>query len=202
LGLSKEFDKLRWGYIEKVLLAFGFIPSWTKWIFSLLSSAFFSILINDSPLITFSPSREIRKGGLLSPFLFILMEEGLRRMLKYACSTDVIKGLALHGNAPLSHQQFMDDNILMGHPLVQESCAFHHILYTLSEASGTSINIEKSHIYFFNTPSITQRNIVKIIGFFIASLPTKYLGPPLIDSYIKHSTWRDLLDKLEHKLAS
>eukprot|EP00253_Pinus_taeda_P012603 PITA_12603 len=48
----------------------------------------------------------------------------------------------------------------------------------------------------------TQKNIARILGFSIAALPSKYLGAPLLDSAIKHASWRTLLDKLEARLSS
>jgi hypothetical protein len=39
-------------------------------------------MVNGYPSPTFSPSREIRQGYPLSPFLFILMEEGLGHSMK------------------------------------------------------------------------------------------------------------------------
>jgi hypothetical protein len=86
LDLSKAFDRLSWEYIENILLAFGFSQDWVHWILSLLSSSFFFILVNGSPSPTFSPSRGIHQGDPLSPFLFILMAEGLGRMLTNAFS--------------------------------------------------------------------------------------------------------------------
>ena len=62
LDLSKAFDKLSWFFIEKILLSFGFSQDWAQWILSLLSSYFFSILVNGSPSSTFSPSRGIHQG--------------------------------------------------------------------------------------------------------------------------------------------
>ena len=59
--LSKAFEKLSWDYIEQVLLAFGFDPSWTKSILSLISTAFFSILANGSPSATFPPLEAFAK---------------------------------------------------------------------------------------------------------------------------------------------
>eukprot|EP00253_Pinus_taeda_P015682 PITA_15682 len=44
----------------------------------------FSILLNGAPSNTFTPSRGLRQGDPLSPFLFVLMMEGLGRALKMA----------------------------------------------------------------------------------------------------------------------
>jgi len=56
LDLSKAFDKLSWTYIQKMLTAFGFSPMWVRWIMSLISSTFFSILINGSlPVLSVPP---------------------------------------------------------------------------------------------------------------------------------------------------
>ena len=63
------------------------------------------------------------------------------------------------------------------------------------------INQSKSHVYFFNTPLITRRNILRILGFVEGHLPSKYLGPPLAKSTIRQASWRDLLDKLKTKLV-
>jgi len=104
LDLSKAFDKLSWNYIHQMLLAFGFNSTWTRWIMNFISSLCFSILLNGSPSSPFHPSRGIRQGDPLSPFLFVLMEKGLSRLLHYAISSHALKGISLHGLHPLSHQ--------------------------------------------------------------------------------------------------
>jgi hypothetical protein len=77
LDLSKDFDRLSWQYMHSLLLAFGFNEDWIAWIMKLTSSTFFSILVNGIPSWPFSPSRGIRQGDPLSPFLFVIMAEGL-----------------------------------------------------------------------------------------------------------------------------
>eukprot|EP00253_Pinus_taeda_P017014 PITA_17014 len=202
LDLSKAFDKLSWEYIQQMLLAFGFSATWTRWIMNLITSPCFLVLLNGSPSMPFRPLRGIRQGDPLSPFIFILMAEGLSRLLHHAVSSQAIKGLAIHGLHPLSHQQFVDDTMLFGHPSSQEAKAFKSPLSLFSEASGTSINASKSQLFFFNSPVSTQRNIARILGFSIAVLPSKYLGAPLMASALKHASWRTLLDKLEAQLSS
>eukprot|EP00253_Pinus_taeda_P011540 PITA_11540 len=62
----------------------------------------------------FIPSRGLRQGDPLSPFLFILMMEGLGRSIKHAKETGQIKGLQLSDNGQaLTHQQFVDDTMLI-----------------------------------------------------------------------------------------
>ena len=95
-----------------------------------------------------------------------------------------------------THEQFVDDTMLMGHPSVQKDRAFKTILTTFAKASGLAVNSEKSQIFFFNTPLITQRNIRIILGFKKGSLSTKYLGVPLGQGIIRQASWQDLLDRI------
>eukprot|EP00253_Pinus_taeda_P035518 PITA_35518 len=200
IDLSKAFDSICWEYMQKILKAFGFDATWIRWISSLISSTFFSILINGIPSSTFHPTRGIREGDPLSPFLFVIMAKGLGRSIKATILAGNLKGISIHQAPTTSHQQFVDDNMLFGHSSVQEARTFNSILDNFSKASGALINKVKSQIFFFNTPPITQRAIARIIGFFVASLPSKYLGAPLIASALKHSSWTNLLEKLEAKL--
>eukprot|EP00253_Pinus_taeda_P009912 PITA_09912 len=199
IDLSKAFDTISWQYIQKILNAFGFDPSWTRWIL-LLTSSFFSVLINGIPYETFRPSRGIRQGDPLSPFLFVIIAKGLDRNIKSSTLSRGLKGLPFNNSPSYSHQQFVDDNMLFGHPSVQEARLFKDILSSFSDASGALINRVKSQIFFFNTPVSTQRLIARILGFTIAGLPSKYLGAPMIASALKHYSWRDLINKLEAKL--
>ena len=77
---------------------------------------------------------------------------------------------------PQTHQQFVDDNMLMGPSLVQEARGIKYSLNTFLEASGLEINKEKSQTYFFNTLEISKRNILRILEFSEGKLPSKYLG--------------------------
>jgi hypothetical protein len=84
LDLSKAFDRLSWQYMRSVLESFGFSSLWVDWILKLTSSPFFSILVNGTPSRPFCSTRGIRQGDPLSPFLFVIMAEGLGRYLKAA----------------------------------------------------------------------------------------------------------------------
>ena len=96
LDIAKDFDKLNWNYLEKVLQEFGFCQEWVEWVMGLVSSPFYSILLNDSPMRLFSPSRRIRQGDPLSPFLLILATEGLSKLIKAQVGNGRIRGLSFH----------------------------------------------------------------------------------------------------------
>lgn len=202
IDLSKAFDKLSWTFIQKMLHAFGFSPMWIRWVHSLISSTFFSLLINGIPSRPFSPSRGIKQGDPLSPFLFVIMAEGLGRLTKHALHSQLLKGISIHNTLATTYQQFVDDNMLFGYQSVQEATTFKALMKDFSDASGTSTNKAKSQIFFFHTPPIIQRAIAHTLGFTIATLPSNYLGTPLIDSAIKHASWSRLLEKLESHLSS
>jgi hypothetical protein len=202
LDLSKAFDKLSWSYLRSSLLAFGFDPTWVSWIVNLTSSTLFSILINGVPSKPFSPSRGIRQGDPLSPFLFILMAEGLSRTLKAAIRDHSLSGLTPHGiSPPISHSQFVDDILLMGLSTAREALRFRAIIDLFCEASGMEVNLLKSQVFFFNTPLEIQNHLTLLLGFTHSVLPSVYLGIPLIDNPLRNSSWDSLLSSFKKRLS-
>ena len=201
--MSKSFDKISWQYIRENLKGFCFNPTWIQWITSLISSSFFLIFLNGIPSSTFKPSRGIRQGDPLSPFLFIFMVEGISRSIHSVVNNTSHKGLSIHNmNPPLSHTQFFDDTTLMGEPTLREAKTLKSILEDFVVASETSINQRSSHIFFFNTPLRIQLNIAIELGFQRSSLPTKYLSIQLSENSLKQAHRNDLLASLEKRLSS
>ena len=84
---------------------------------------------------------------------------------------------------------------------MHEARGIKDCLNTFLEASGLEINKEKSKTYFFNTPRITKRNILRSMEFQEGSLPSKYLGAPMEESTINQVSWKYLLDKINKKLS-
>jgi hypothetical protein len=197
LDLAKAYDKIIWHYMAKTLEVFVFDQHWINWNITLVSMTSFLLLINGAPTKPFYPSRGIKQGDTMSPFLFIIMMEGLRRSIKHATATSEIKGLKPFENCPTStHQQFIDDTLLHGTPMVKEVKDYKKILEYFREASGEEINHSKSMIYVFNTNLTIQRNLANILGFEHKTLPMKYLGIPLKDRACKNSMWEGVISKL------
>ena len=111
----------------------------------LVSSTFFSILINGVPSGIIKPSRGIRQGDPLSPFLFILMTEGLGRSILALWEDNSIKSLrGSNEGASHCHHQFFDDTMLFGYPSVQEAASFKTCLHQFGQAYGLEVNPQNS----------------------------------------------------------
>jgi hypothetical protein len=148
-------------------------------------------------------SRGIRQGDPLSPFLFVLMAEGLGRYIKLVVLEGALKGLPLHNIKPTpSHSQFVDDTLLMNSPTAHEAVKLKSILSNFTEASGMTLNLDKSKLFFFNTPMEVQIHISKILGIPRSSLPSNYLGIPLTGAPAKSISWDSLLISMSNRLAN
>ena len=123
-------------------------------------------------------------------------------MLKNRRATNRIQGLSLTvGMDPQTHQKFVDDNMLMGPSSMHEARGIEECLNTFLEARILEINKEKFQTYFFNTPRITKRNILRILEFLEGNLPLKYLGALMEESNIKQVSWNELVEKINKKLS-
>ena len=82
LDMAKAYDRVKWIFLQNILLAFGFYQKWVNWVMSCVTSASFSVLLNGVPSEPFASSRVLCQGDPISPYLFIILAEGLGYFLK------------------------------------------------------------------------------------------------------------------------
>lgn len=110
--MMKAYDRLEWPFVEQSLRCLGFCERWIHRIMVCISSVSYGILINGRPYGRITPSRGIRQGDPLSPFIFILCAEILANTFRVAAEERKLTGLQIAPGAPsLSHLLFADDSL-------------------------------------------------------------------------------------------
>ena len=89
VDFEKAYDHVEWPFLHFVFEKIGFKEKWRSWCLSLVS---FSIFVNGRPCGKFKGPRGLRQGDPFSPFLFILVVDGLSRLMKKARECGMIKG--------------------------------------------------------------------------------------------------------------
>lgn len=113
VDLAKVFDKIEWFLLANILTNLGFCKIFVDWILQCITTFSFSFLINGAPFGMLKPSRGIRQGDPLSPFLFVVYTKILSRMLAYHENLGSFKGVKISRTAPaISHLLYADDLII------------------------------------------------------------------------------------------
>ena len=95
------------------MLKLGFPGDWVDKVMSCVTSPSFSVLINGKPFGMIHPTRGIRQGNPLSPYLFLLCAEGFTSLLQKVVLEGNIQGVSICRRAPrISHLLFTDDSLL------------------------------------------------------------------------------------------
>ena len=104
---------MEWNFLLVVLKAFGFSHNLVKLIHQCLSSVEFTLLLNGGLSPSFSPSRGLRQGDPLSPYLFILGNEVLMRLINREVSQKNLMGFKVSNTAPPISKLCYADDILL-----------------------------------------------------------------------------------------
>ena len=152
--MNKAYDRLKWVFLEAILLKLGFKPEWVNMIMACVSSVEYKVTYNSVESETIKPSRGLRQGDPLSPYLFLLCAEGLSSLLKYYNGGTIDRGLRVNYRSSwVTHLLFADDSLIFINASNPSALRLNDILRIYGEASGQCINREKSSIYFStNTP--------------------------------------------------
>ncbi|CAH9117150.1 unnamed protein product [Cuscuta europaea] len=98
--MSKAYDRMSWSFLEKIMGRMGFEASWIGLIMECISTVSYHVQFEKGALGPIIPGRGLRQGDPLSPYLFILVAEGLSSLLRRADSRCDVHGVAVCRGAP------------------------------------------------------------------------------------------------------
>jgi len=120
-----------------VLEHFGFLENIIKLIMSCVSTTSTSLLFNGRKLESFQPSRGIRQGDPISPYLFLLCMEFLGAQITKMCEERRWNKIKASINGPnFSYVYFVDDLMLFAKANAKNSEAILEVLNSFSSLAG------------------------------------------------------------------
>jgi len=107
LDLEKAYDNVSWDFLKSCLEDFGFPTLTINLIMHCVTSSSLSLIWNGNRLPSFIPTKGLRQGDPLSPYLFVMCMEILSHMILEAVDDSRWKSITLSRNGPsLSHLFF------------------------------------------------------------------------------------------------
>jgi hypothetical protein len=112
----------------------------------------YSIRFNNVTLEAFKPSRGLRRGDPLSPYLFLFVADGLSNLLKHEVSQGWLQEVHVCRRAPgISHLLFADDTLLFLEAKMDQAKIIHDVLRKYERCTGQFINPAKCSMMFGST---------------------------------------------------
>ncbi|GJY20644.1 RNA-directed DNA polymerase, eukaryota, reverse transcriptase zinc-binding domain protein [Tanacetum coccineum] len=207
--LSKVIDKIvskeQSTFIARhhILDSLGFGLKWRSRIKTCLSSSRASILVNGSPTSEFSINRGLKQGDPLSPFLFILVMEGLHNAFADAVGNGLISGIYINNSSiNISHLFSADDVIITTGWNARDLENIIRVLHVFYLASGLKINIHKSNIYGIGVNEDEVYNMASNAGCIAGNIPFNYLGLPIGSNLKSIASWKMIIDCFRSRLST
>ena len=147
LDISKAYNCVEWVFLREIILKLGLDERWAQLAMATVQAATYSMLINGVPQGYTSPSRGIKQGDPLSPYLFLLCVEDLFFLIRKATERQQLHGiLSCTNRVCISHLLFADDSFIFCQATIEEWRHLLEILERYEAALGQAINSQKTSV--------------------------------------------------------
>ncbi|KAA3488137.1 reverse transcriptase [Gossypium australe] len=162
----------------------------------------YSICLNGMSSDWFSPSRGLRQGDPLSPYLFLICAESFSTLLEDAKHRGCMGGAPFgRGRFSINHLLFVDDCILFGDATHEGARTVSKVIREYELSAGQGVNYDKSLIYFSaNVSDEVKEDITSLLGVRVASNPEKYLGLPMMVGRRKTWAFANFIDRFRKRV--
>lgn len=168
----------------------------------ILKSSRLFILINGSPHNYIPCERGVRQGYPLSPLLFCIAKDVLRRsILKLRQKGDLKYISSPRGVTAPSYSFYADDLIIFCRVKMKGVCALMNLFDAYGECSGQVNSKEMSNIFLGKT-IIRSREILEEMDITQGHLPFRYLDVPIFNGVSKGEYFTKIVDRMRAKLAT
>ncbi len=197
---EKAYDRVSWKFLRKALMWLGAEGKWCDWIEQCTTNAKVAVMVNGAPTKWIKTRRGLRQGDPLSPYLFLLVAEGLARLLNEAVSNGLVKGVGPSAEAKVALVQYADDTFFFCEAKGKQVKNLRFVWHLFEWASGLKINLNKTELYYFGANEARGGGLAEMLGCKRGYLPTKYLGLPLTRTRLRKEDWWGVIDKIEKRI--
>lgn len=204
LDMSKAYDRIEWNFMVAIMGKMGFDARWTRLLSYCLSSVRYKVIHGGKEMGPIVPSRGIRQGDPILPYLFIICHEGFTALINKYIKKGWTHGCRVTNGAPsISHMLFADDSYLHCKATTGEAFKVSQLLQDFEHASGQQVNRQKSSIFFStNTTEMFRAAISGQMRMNEASEDSMYLGLPNIMGRNKNVILGFLKDKVRKRVVN
>jgi hypothetical protein len=158
----------------------------------------YTIKLNGSLLEAFSPTRSLRQGDPLSPFLFLFVADGLSALLQNEFDNGGISPLRVCRRAPgISHLLFADDTLIFFRASEAQAPRVKNVLDIYERGTRQVIKPSKCSILFsVSCSQESQVAIRTVLNVEQQVFELKYLGLPTPDGRMHKGRFLNLQSKL------
>ncbi|GKV32323.1 hypothetical protein SLEP1_g40939 [Rubroshorea leprosula] len=177
VDFEKAYDHVCWEFLQYIMSRMGFKSKWRRWIDECLRTVEVSVLINCSNTKQVKINKGLRQGDPLSPYLFLIVAEGLNGIISSAVNWGLFEGISVGSNEmKWSHIQFADDTILFGKAEEENIWVAKSIMKTFELVSGLKINFGKSQLMGISVSDEWKTKMAHILNCKQGAFPCKFLS--------------------------
>eukprot|EP00253_Pinus_taeda_P013620 PITA_13620 len=162
-------------------------------------------MINGRPANFFKATMGLRPVCPLSPFLYILMADSLRRKLTLEKQKGSLPGIRIvKGIEPVNHALFADNSLLLGGASPRIAKSFKSVLQKYCSISGALVSERKSDVYGWNTEQHKIKTIANELGYTGHAdwQKIKYLSLPITLGSNRNQLWEEVIMKFKRKISA
>jgi len=201
---EKAYDSVDLRYLDTVMHKMNFPTLWRKWTSECIGTATASVLVNGCPTDEFPMERGLRQGDALSPFLFLLADEGFNVLRLSIIEVWLFRGYYVgHDNALChSHLQFDDDTLIIGDKSWSNVRSIRAVLMSFEQVSGLKVNFNKSLLTGVNVSTSWLHEAALVLHYRVGNFPFMYLGLPIGGDPRKLDFWKPIVNSIISRLSS
>lgn len=180
----------------------GFDERWISKIMNCVRTVFYSFRVNQEVSGPIKPSRGLRQGDPLSPYLFVLCAHGLSSMLSDYENRGLFRGVKIASSCPsVLHLFFADDSLIFFRATMEEGARVKECFTLYDKASGQLINYDKSALSFSpNTSPHVMETIKNLLTISMVQCHEFYQGLPTVSAKSKRLQFRYLVERVVKRI--